>query len=707
HELAAVLVEPPRSRRPDVQPKEFLLELRRLTEEAGAALIFDEVVTGFRFHPGGAQAVFGIQADLVAYGKAVGGGVPVAVIAGKAAFMDAIDGGMWRFGDSSFPEADTTYFAGTYFKHPMMMAAVWASLSHIKNRGVKLQEELEQMTSRLVKTLNEYFEQDDVPIRIIYYGSLFRFTYSSGLRRFMPLFYYHLLEKGVYICETRNCFLSTAHTDDDIEYVLRAIKETVAEMREGDLMPGPPQDKPDGSGPGTGGTKGSKQTSGAQTSTSGPESSTAGASREPGLAEGSEQARAVPLTEAQKELWVLSQMGDDASVAYNMSISLDLRGPLDLSAMRKAFQTIVDRHEALRITFSPDGDYQLISPSRAMNVGFIDLSSLNDIERGEEVLNWLASATKTPFDLVTGPLIRASIARLEDRHHILVFTTHHTVTDGYSLGVLLRELRAVYSAECQQIPYNLPEPLRFSDYAAWQADMQQGEAMVEAEKYWLNQFLGQIPVLELPTDRPRPRIQTFNGARQHLKLTSLVSRLERMSGQHRATLFMTLLAAFKVLLSRLSSQDDLIVGVPAAGQTASNSKNLVGYCINLLPLRSNAARELPFKDYLSTVKRALLDAYDYQNYPFNRLVKQLNAPRDASRSPLVSAILNLDHPSRRSKFFDLDDSPFMAETNSVQFDIDLNISQVDDELIFECDYNTDLFDGETIRRWMEHYETLL
>ena len=234
HNLAAILVEPIQSSRPDLQPKEFLFQLRQLTQETGTVLIFDEVVTGFRMHPGGIQALWGIQADITTYGKAVAAGIPIGVVAGKATFMDALDGGMWNYGDESYPQVKTTFFAGTFFKHPLVMAVAWATLNHIKNSGSKLQEKLNQRTKQLAETLNSYFEQKQVPIQVVHFGSLFRFNCQTQLSN---LLFYHLLEKGIYVWEGRTLYLSTAHTDEDIEQVIWAVKESVVEMQEGGLFP--------------------------------------------------------------------------------------------------------------------------------------------------------------------------------------------------------------------------------------------------------------------------------------------------------------------------------------------------------------------------------------------------------------------------------------------------------------------------------------
>ncbi|MDF5719770.1 MAG: aspartate aminotransferase family protein [Rhizonema sp. PD37] len=243
HELAAVLVEPVQSRRPDLQPKEFLLQLRQITKELEIALIFDEMITGFRVHPGGAQAWFGLKADIVTYGKIVGGGMPIGIIAGSAAYVDRIDGGMWNYGDTSEPEVETTYLAGTFRRHPLAMAAAHAALKHLKNQGSTLQQQLNQRMSQLVETLNTYFEEEEVPLRLRNFSSWFspafvgnfsssEYANPSELRE---LFYYHLLHRGVMLGGPGG-FLSTAHTDEDINYIIQAFKDSVRELRKGGFL---------------------------------------------------------------------------------------------------------------------------------------------------------------------------------------------------------------------------------------------------------------------------------------------------------------------------------------------------------------------------------------------------------------------------------------------------------------------------------------
>jgi glutamate-1-semialdehyde aminotransferase/acyl carrier protein len=236
-ELAAVLVEPVQSRRPDLQPVEMLREIRRITRAAGTAFIMDEMITGFRSHPGGVQALWGIDADLATYGKGIGGSLPVGAVAGKARFMDVFDGGMWDFGDDSYPPSEKTYCAGAFFKHPFTMAAAWAILGHMKEEGPALQERLAERTAGVVAALNDYLETAGLPVRAVSFRSLFRFLFPIDWDLQFNVLIFHLLHKGVFAWEGGSFFLSTAHTDEDLEHVVRAVKESFEEMRLGGFLP--------------------------------------------------------------------------------------------------------------------------------------------------------------------------------------------------------------------------------------------------------------------------------------------------------------------------------------------------------------------------------------------------------------------------------------------------------------------------------------
>jgi amino acid adenylation domain-containing protein/non-ribosomal peptide synthase protein (TIGR01720 family) len=688
HELAAILIELPRSRRPDIEPKEFLHELRKITSEAGVALVFDEVVTGFRFHPGGGQALFGVQADLVAYGKALGGGVPVAAVAGKAAFMDAVDGGMWYYGDASYPRAETTFVAGTYFKNPLIVAAVTSVLKRLKASGPKLYEELNGRTARLARMLNELFEQMRAPMRVACYGSLFRFFYPGELK-LMELFYYHLLLKGIYICETRACFLSTAHTDEDVDAIVKAVKETVIELRSAGVIPDAP------AGDGSPIVRKLEDLSGRLSN----DLTTAKAT--PDVEAASTDIRTLPLTEGQKQLWFLTQMSAEASVAYNLSNTVRMRGPLRLAALRSSLQAVVNNHEALRITFNADGGAQQIHRELEIDLPLLDWAG------GDGRLQaWLDEEARRPFDLVKGPLLRAYVLRLTDERHLIVLTTHHIVIDGLSNGILMGELIERYTAACAGVAPNLLPSAQFSEYVLWEAAKTEETGLRAAEDYWLGQFAEPSPSLGLPTDYPRHAVQTHTGARELLTLdTALAGSLERLGAQHNSTLFMLLLAGFNLLLHKLSQQPDIVVGIHAAGQAVFGMP-VVGYCVNLLPLRSRLIAQCTFQDYLAAVKRVVLDAYEHQTYPFSRLVRKLKLSPDLGRSPLVTVVFNLEEAGKWQSH-GVEVELLQNTTGSTQFDLSINAKLAGGELHLECDFNTGLFEPETIRRWLRHFRTLL
>ena len=450
NDLAAVLLEPLPSRLPDLKPEAFLRELRKITSEAGIALIFDEVVTGFRFHQGGAQAIFGVQADLVTYGKAAGGGMPVAILGGKARYMDAIDGGMWNYGDNSFPTSETTYFAGTYFKHPLIMAPLHAVLTYIKDTGPKLQEDLSRRSTELAEKLNGYFEQSQVPMRVSQFGSLFRFLFHPDVK-YPELFYFHLLEAGIYICETRNCFLSTAHSDQDLVRIEQAVKQSVERLREGGFLPGR-----------------SHTTTVVDIAA----------------------VKFIALTEAQKDLWALAQMGDEASRACNESLVVRLRGSLDLEVLRHAINEIGRRHESTRVTLLPDGEGQAIHPERALDLGITDLTALPEDKREAAFAHWREKEANQVFDLIKGPLMRFQVVKLTEQDHGLIFTAHHVVTDGVSNGLLMYELATIYSGMRGGRAVALREPMRFSEYVEFEIDGENGIQKQEHERYWLEQLSG-------------------------------------------------------------------------------------------------------------------------------------------------------------------------------------------------------------------------
>ncbi len=660
-ELAAVLVEPVQSRHPALRPVEFLKDIRAITEASGAALIFDEVVTGFRMHPGGMQALFGVKADLATYGKVVGGGMPVGILAGRAVFMDALDGGMWRYGDDSYPETGMTFFAGTFVRHPLVMAAVWAVLNHLKEQGPALQEGVSARTAALVQRIDDFARRRGLDLKIETFGSLFFFN-LAGVSPYASLFYPHMLERGVYLQEHYPCFLTTAHSDADIADIAEAFEDSVAAMQAADLMPAAP-----GFGPK-------------------PEAD-------------------FPLTEAQTEIWLAAQLSDEASSAFNESITLRLRGALDKDALTKALNEVIARHDALRGAFQANGERMRILPSLALEPRARDLSQTP--QAAEAWRDLLATEAKTPFDLVNGPLIRAELVRFAADDHALVLTAHHIICDGWSFNVIIDELSRLYDAALTGAPADLPTPMSFGRYAGEERGRQAREgAAIEA--FWLPQFTPPPPPLELPTDRPRAVQRTFAGASLTRRIDAeLTQRFRKAAARQGCTLFVALLACFETLLARLAGQNEVVVGIPAAGQSLADGDSLVGHCVNFLPLRGRWRDETTMAEHLAATRQIVLAAYENQSFTLGTLVRKMALPREAGRRPLVEVQFNLERIGDKIQVQGLEIETQSNPKAAVIFDLFFNLTEQDGGLRLDCDYNTDLFDESTIERWIGHYRTLL
>ncbi len=650
-ELAAVIVEPVQSRHPELRPLAFLQALREITEASGTAFIFDEVVTGFRAHPGGMQAVFGIRADLATYGKVVGGGLPIGVLAGKSRFMDALDGGSWDYGDSSAPEVAVTFFAGTFVRHPLVLAAAWAVLNHIKAEGPAMQQKLEARTRRMVDGLNSFLQSHGLSTRIETYASLFYFSFASE-SSLASLLYYDMRLSGIHIQEGFPCFLTTAHSDADIDRIADAFRGAVTRAQEAGILPGSPVR--------------------------------------------AAVAFEMPLTESQTEIWLSAQMGDEASCAFNESVSIDLTGPLDALALEDALSDIIDRHDALRAHFAADGTSMCIEPKLEL--------ALTHLEQHED---FIAEDAAAPFDLVHGPLIRATLLHHSTDHATLVLTAHHIICDGWSINVIVSELAACYAARREGRPNRLPAALSFSRYAASLADRPSAD-IAKVASFWKQTYATPVQPLELPADRSRPAVKSFRGATEKRMLgAELYKSVKRMGAANGCTLFVTLLAAFQALIGRLADTDEVVVGVPTAGQSALEGEILVGHCVNFLPLRGRWTATTTVSEHLAATRRVLLDAYDHQDTTLGSIVRQLSLPRGTNRLPLAEVQFNLERLGDGLAFTDLQVSVTANARQFVNFDLFCNVVESQSGLAIECDYNSDLFDRETVARWLGLFEALL
>lgn len=686
-EIAAVFVEPVQARRLDLQPVEFLRELRRITQDLGIALVFDEVVTGFRVHPGGAQALFGIRADLATYGKVLGGGIPIGAVTGRAKYMDALDGGHWQYGDASFPEVGVTFFAGTCVRHPLALAAAKSVLTYLKQQGPDLQKRLADRTAKLAAELRAAIDEFHAPYQLTQFSALMTLTATPD-QKLAGLLFYLLRQRGILIWENRNFIITTAHTESDLTKLVTVFRECLAEMYASGFLAS--------AGPVPVLTQSSDS---ADRIIQAPNRVLEGRPDQ----QGSER---FPLTEAQKEIWLAAQMGDHASVAYNESLSFTFEGPFDVEAFTIALRQVVRRHPILLARISEDGQWQEVDSNRMIDVPIADLSVLPKIDRQKEFGVIVDREATAPFDLAKGPLLRTRVVRLSNDHHVVIWNAHHIVCDGWSGGVLVAELAKVYSALKQGGHPELDEPVPFRDYAA--VVQQENPSTRNAIEYWCRQLTDVPPPLDLPTDRGRPLVRSGRAATFSRSFDgALYQALKRTAGQHRTTMVVLLMTAIKTLIYRLTGQTDAVIGLPVAGQAVTGKNSLVGHCVSLLPIRTPLSPEAGFHDNLALVKKTVLDAYDHHQCTIGTILQHVNVPRHAGRQPLVEVIFNVDRDSSTEEFSGV---KFVCERNpkrALHYDIFFNFVEGPRGLHVECDYNTDLFDAETIERWLGHYQTLL
>ncbi len=683
-EIAAVLVEPVQSRHPELRPAEFLREVRKITEQSGSCLIFDEVVTGFRTHSGGMQALYGIRADLATYGKVVAGGLPVGVIAGSAAYMDALDGGQWQYGDDSFPQVGVTFYAGTFMRHPLALAAVRASLEHIKESGAALQTDLAAKTASLVADLNALFREFSYPTTIETFSSWF-FMSAPTEPRLARMLYYHLREKGIHVQEGFPCFLTTAHTDADLDFVREAFRSSLKEMVAGQAI----------------------GHADAVVPAAGPGKTEAEALPTPPIPTPVD--RDIPITEPQREILFGTQLGDEANCSFNEGTSLRLTGQLDEAAFVRSLEQVVIRHEVLRAAIDEDGDTVHISAAIALPLERDDLSALAAAERDAKLREMIHEQASTPFDLQHGPLFRMRLVKVAPAEHVFIFTAHHIIFDGWSTNVLYSELAELYNAAVAGKTAALPTPLAFSKYAADENARHASEENSEVEAYWLNEFKTLPSVLQLPTDRPRPAMRGNAGATKRFVFPpEFLKAVKKAGAKQGSTLFATLLAGFSQLIHRLSQQDDVVIGIPMAGQSLlENGGSLVGHCVNFLPIRSRFDAGQPLADYFKQARKKLLDAQDHQSYTYGTLLRKLKIERDSSRLPLVEVQFNVETVGAGLKLEGL--SVDLAANGKTHVNMDLFFNFIDrgNELWLDVDYNTGLFDEATIERWRGHLEAIL
>lgn len=413
-----------------------------------------------------------------------------------------------------------------------------------------------------------------------------------------------------------------------------------------------------------------------------------------------------PLTEAQKEIWLAAQMGGAAAVAYNESLSLDFRGDFDTGIFRRSLSSVVERHPIVLAAISPDGLTQHVPPGAKLDVSIIGIDKHSPAERESSLQEIISREISDAFDLTAGPLARVRIVKLSQDHHIVIWTAHHIVCDGWSGGLIVYELAKIYSGLAKGNKPQLDSPIPFRQYVT--DTFRDEKSSQEAISYWQAQ-LSELPSpLELPLDHPRPAVRSAQASTVKRPIDSnLHQSLKRLAGQQRTTVVVTLMAVLNTLLHRLTGQSDIVVGLGVAGQAVTGKSCLVGHCVNLLPIRARLEPEKSFLENLQQIKKSVLDAYDHHQSTIGEILKNIKIPRSAGRPPLIEVIFNVDRDPGCNSF---EGANFRCDRNAkraLHFDLFFNFVEAPDGLYVECDYNTDLFETATIDRWLGHFEALL
>jgi len=588
-QLAAVLVEPVQSRRPGYQPAELLRQLRTLTSAQGAVLIFDEIITGFRCHPAGAAGYFGVHPDLATYGKVIGGGMPIGVIAGDAQFMAPIDGGRWRQGDAGLPQRPSMVFSGTFSKQPMAMAVAQHVIGYLRKESPRLQNTLTERTAELAREINLHAEANGYPIDVDHFSSLFRIN-VNGSERSENAFFLGLLSRGVYVWEGRTCFLSAAHDDADRARIVEAVADTAAEVAAQGLwaeakatiapVPAPRAPAPVGQAPTVG---------------------------------------QAPLTDGQKLLWMSSELGGDRAASYGMSDVRRVEGVIDADRLARAIDQVARRHEALRIGFEEDGTAQNCVEHA---VPTLSTTTLYDTAPGE-VEALLSRFGQRPVDMASPSLFQFQLIQTTEAAYLQA-TAPHAVVDGWSFEVLWEELSSFYLGSGED--GSVREPARFLEFA--RSKRSEEDARFEANgALWRPRFdrVWQSSGRMLDGTKPFTPVTRFDNLPQ-----SCLADLRALSRSSRSTMHTAALSAVAVASSLLMAAPRAIVMAHRTGQPVfSHGKPLIGFCVDLLPVIAELPDDSTLMDVTRDVQRQLVVGADTVSGLYQVLQERRYRPRPA------------------------------------------------------------------------------
>ncbi|WPV63813.1 aminotransferase class III-fold pyridoxal phosphate-dependent enzyme [Chitinophaga sp. LS1] len=650
-EIAAVLVEPVQSRRPDFFPAAYLEKLSRITSANNIALIFDEVISGFRFAINGIRAFTKVRPDLTTYGKIIGGGIPVGIVAGNKRFMDAVDGGHWSYGDPSYPAVTNTFVAGTFCHHPLAMEAGMQVLDYLEaNPDIYIS--LEEKTAQICSELNRYFEEKDLPVSMVHFGSLFRFVLKGNYE----LLFYKLLAKNIYIWEGRNCYVATAHTQEDIRYFIDAVKQSFEELLAAQLI-----------------------------RTEVPVVNTR-------------------LSYAQQNIWWAWKLQPDSS-AFNLSETLLIEGPFLPAKFEEACNLLLQKHEILRMSFyEEDGipRQQLRTDARIM---LSEIFLPEDESAAEKVLFELNSQ---PFNTANELLWRVSVCRRGEDRYIVSVTIHHIICDGWSMEILFNELIDTYNELTTGNKKDPSQPIQYRQYI----EEEQNTATNEQLKSFWHRQVSNITPMNMPA------VTGSQGKGEETLLISgvMYSQIKQLAADLNLSVFIVVAAVTQLLLHCYTGATDLTTGTPVTGRSKNKWNRLIGHFLNILVLRIDIRSEESAVNFLNRLKTLLLEMYEKQDYPFELLKNECwdrssTFPFFEVEISLQNFRLKRHHNDR--KFNDLTVRPLGGSLSidprkyPMEFRFDEGHEDIMLKLVYDSTLYPDLLIQEMISDWQQLLELLI
>lgn len=599
-EAACVLVEPIQSRRPEFQPAAFLKALRKLTANADVPLIFDEIITGFRVHQRGAMGYYGIEADIVTYGKVVGGTMPMGIVAGKSAYLDYMDGGYWQYGDDSGPSDLRVGTGGTFCHHPVALAAAKATLGVIQKEGNALYDDLNTKTAMLRDRLNEYFSTHEIPVKIVNCGSLFSFKPQRDLR-VMQVLYYLLQERGIYLWQGATSFISRAHTEEDIERLITTVDECCQVlMAQGFVKPGNTM----------------KVTPIAP-------------------------AEHYEVSPSQRRLWFMHQLYPKLN-AYNQVAAYRVHS-VQLATLVSAVEIVIIRHESLRTRFQSVNDRprQVIDDFDQAKHGLIvrDKAGWDEGRIPDEMKEEMQAV----FDLEKGPLFKLIAYKTKEESYLFI-NLHHLIADGLSIEIVLKEIMISYQALLNENEPELkPLAFQYKDYSSWINEQLRAPGISAHKAYWAQKLRNSDQrVIILPDHEPGDT-PDFEGEMIPISLKeSQTESLKALARKQDITLFVLILAIIKVLINKQGGDGKVSVGCPYSGRFSEEFYNQVGFYVNTLVLADEVNSTDSFSQVLEKVKLSVAEAARHQIYPYDQLVQDLSEDRKLSRNQLFDIDVNMN-----------------------------------------------------------------